>query len=97
MKRFAKTGPRGEPWRHYLCGCKMYLEKENMYLMFQIQKVFFNSDLVIVEPRLYSNNKLTAISIVCLNGILLNKLQTSKEIKNLLVALTSFIPLQNIN
>ena len=97
MKRFVKTGPRGESWRHYLCGCKMYLEKENMYLMFQIQKVFFNSDLVIVEPRLYSNNKLTAISIVCLNGILLNKLQTSKEIKNLLVALTSFIPLQNIN
>ena len=75
----------------------MYLEKENMYLMLQIQKVFFNSALAIFKPGLCSNNKLTAISIVSLSGILVNKLQNSLEIKNLLVALTFFISSQNVN
>ena len=49
------------------------------------------------KPELCSNNKLTAISIVSLSGILVNKLQTSQEIKNLLVALSFFISLQNVN
>ena len=49
------------------------------------------------EPGLYWNNKLAAISIVSLSGVLVNKLQTSYEIKNLLVALTFFVCLENVN
>ena len=65
--------------------------------MLQIQKGFFNSDLVMFKTRLCSNNKLTAISIVSLSGILVTKLQASWEIKYLLVPLTFFISSQNVN
>ena len=65
--------------------------------MLQIQKSFFSSAFVMFKTGLYSNNKLTARSIVCLSGILVNKLQMSQEIENLLVAVTFFISSQNVN
>ena len=75
----------------------MYLEKENMYIPdVANSKSFFNSALVMFKPGLCSNNKLTVISIASLSGILVNKLQTSYEIKNLLVPLTFFISSQNV-
>ena len=43
--------------------------------MLQIQTAFFV--LALVMFKLYSNNKLTAISMVSLAGILVNKQQTS--------------------
>ena len=49
------------------------------------------------KPELYSNNKLTAMSLVSLSGILVKKLQTFQEIKKVLVALTFLIPSQNVN
>ena len=85
---------RQNPLQHHLFGRKTYFKKENMYLM----SIFFlNSALVIFKFRLCSNNKLTAILIVSLSGILVNKLQTLQEIKNLLVAITFFISSQDVN
>ena len=76
----------------------MYLEKENMHIPdVANSKSFFSSALVMFKPGLCSNNKLTARSIVFLSGLLVNKLQTSQEIKNLLVAVTFFISSQNVN
>ena len=49
------------------------------------------------KSRSCSNNKLTATLIVSLSGILVKKLQTSQEIKNLLVAIIFFISSQNVN
>ena len=49
MKRLARTGENS--WQHHLFGHKMYPEKENMFLMLQIQKAFFNSNLVMFKGR----------------------------------------------
>ena len=54
----------------------MYFEKECVPDV-ENSKSFFNSALLFFQPELYSNNKLTAILIVSLIGILVNKLQTS--------------------
>ena len=59
-------------------------------------KCFFNSPLVIFKLVLCSNHKLTAVSIVSLSGIMVNKLKTSQEIKNV-VANTFFISSKNVN
>ena len=47
-----------------------------------------SSSLVILMSGLFSNIKLTAISIVSLRGMLVNKLHTSYDIKNLSDELT---------
>ena len=77
LQSFIITHKKISQDRTHLFDRKMYLEKGNMYLMLQIQKVFFNSALVMFKSGLCSNDKLTAISIASLSGILLNKLQTS--------------------
>ena len=54
----------------------MYLEKKHIPDVAN-SKRFFNSALVMFKPGLCSSNKLTAILVVSLSGILVNKLQTS--------------------
>ena len=44
-------------------------------------KRFFNSALVMFKSRLCSNNKLTAISIVSLSGILVNNCKSHRKLK----------------
>ena len=60
-------------------------------------KSFFRSALKILKLFLFSKSKSTTISIVSVNGTLVNKLQTSKETKNVLLGLNFLISSQKLN
>ena len=61
-------------------------------------KSFFKSGWEILKPVFFFKKKKTAaISIVSVNRMLVNKLQTLQEIRNLLLALTFLISSQKLN